>query len=61
MYLRVSGKHRLLLPIPMPGNAARAVRAGAILTPGRAVGHRSWEELLAERVSSMGDVGPVAA
>jgi len=60
-YLRASGKHRLLLPIPMPGNAARAVRAGAILTPGRAVGHRSWEEFLAERLSSTGDVGPVAA
>jgi len=60
-YLRASGKHRLLLPIPMPGNAARAVRAGAILTPGRAVGHRSWEEFLAERLNSTGDVGPVAA
>jgi hypothetical protein len=26
------------------------VRAGANLAPGRAVGHRTWEEFLAERV-----------
>ena len=31
------------------GKAARAVRAGANLAPGRAVG-RSWEDFLAERV-----------
>jgi len=49
-YLRARGKHRLLVPVRLPGHAARAVRAGANLAPGRAVGHRTWEEFLAERV-----------
>jgi uncharacterized protein YbjT (DUF2867 family) len=49
-YLRARGKHRLLVPLWLPGGAARAVRAGANLAPGRAVGHRTWEEFLAERV-----------
>jgi len=49
-YLRARGKRRLLVPVRLPGQAARAVRAGANLAPGRAVGHRTWEEFLAERV-----------
>jgi len=49
-YLRARGKHRLLVPVWLPGHAARAVRAGANLAPGRAVGHRTWEDFLAERV-----------
>jgi uncharacterized protein YbjT (DUF2867 family) len=49
-YLRARGKHRLLVPVPLPGRAARAVRAGANLAPSRAVGHLTWEEFLAERV-----------
>jgi uncharacterized protein YbjT (DUF2867 family) len=51
-YLRATHKHRAILPIKIPGNAARAVRAGAILAPDRAVGHRTWEEFLAAWVSS---------
>lgn len=50
VYLRARGKHRLLVPVRLPGQAARAVRAGANLAPGRAVGRRTWEEFLAERV-----------
>lgn len=46
-YLRASGKHRLMMPVWVPGKAARAVRAGANLAPGRAVGHQSWEDFLA--------------
>lgn len=53
-YLRVSGKHRLIVPVPMFGNAARAVRDGALLSPDRAVGHRTWEDFLAARLSSPG-------
>jgi hypothetical protein len=34
----------------VPGKAARAIRAGANLCPERAVGHRTWEDFLAERV-----------
>ena len=49
-YLRARGKRRLIVPVRMPGRAARAIRAGANLAPGRAVGHRTWEDFLAERV-----------
>ena len=51
-YLRATRKHRPLLPVGLPGQAARAVRAGANLAPERAVGHRTWEEFLTERVGS---------
>ncbi len=50
-YLRASRKHRPIVPVRMPGKAARAIRAGANLAPDRAVGRRTWEEFLAERVS----------
>ena len=49
-YLRSRGKRRLLVPVRIPGKAARAVRAGANLAPDRAVGHRTWEDFLADRV-----------
>jgi uncharacterized protein YbjT (DUF2867 family) len=51
-YLRARGKHRLMVPVRIPGKAARAFRAGANLAPDRAVGRRTWEDFLAERVSS---------
>jgi uncharacterized protein YbjT (DUF2867 family) len=50
-YLRATGKRRLLLPVHAPGKAARAYRTGANLAPDRAVGTRTWEAFLAERVS----------
>jgi uncharacterized protein YbjT (DUF2867 family) len=54
-YLRARGKHRILVPVWIPGKAASAIRAGAILAPEQAVGHRTWEDFLAERLSSPGD------
>jgi uncharacterized protein YbjT (DUF2867 family) len=51
-YLRASHKRRPIVLLRMPGQAARAFRAGANLAPGRAVGRRTWEEFLAERMSS---------
>jgi uncharacterized protein YbjT (DUF2867 family) len=51
-YLQAVGKHRLLVPMHMPGGAARAIRSGANLAPDRAVGRRSWEAFLADWVSS---------
>jgi uncharacterized protein YbjT (DUF2867 family) len=51
-YLRAAGKHRLMVPVWLPGKAARAVRGGANLAPQRAVGRRTWEDFLAERVHS---------
>jgi uncharacterized protein YbjT (DUF2867 family) len=50
-YLRALGKHRAILPVRVPGKAARAFRDGANLAPDRAVGRRTWEEFLAERVN----------
>jgi uncharacterized protein YbjT (DUF2867 family) len=50
-YLRASHRHRLIVPLPLPGKAARAIRAGANLALEQAVGHRTWEEFLASRVS----------
>jgi len=38
------------VPVRLPGKAARAVRAGANLAPEQAVGHRTWEDFLAERL-----------
>jgi uncharacterized protein YbjT (DUF2867 family) len=57
-YLRAFGKHRMLLPVWIPGKAARAFRDGANLAPERAVGHRTWEDFLADLVSSPGRSGP---
>jgi uncharacterized protein YbjT (DUF2867 family) len=51
-YLRARGLHRTLLPLRIPGQAARAIRAGANLAPGQATGHRTWEDFLAEKVGS---------
>src|SRR5205823_2002956 len=54
-YLRASHRHRLILPVRLPGEAARAIRAGANLAPERAVGCRTWEDFLAARVGSPSD------
>jgi uncharacterized protein YbjT (DUF2867 family) len=53
-YLRARRKHRLIVPVPLPGKAARAFRAGANLAPEQVLGQRTWEEFLADRVSSSG-------
>jgi uncharacterized protein YbjT (DUF2867 family) len=50
-YLRASHRHRLIMPVGLPGKAARTFRAGANLAPEQAVGRRTWEEFLADRVS----------
>ena len=49
-YLRASKRRRRpIVPMWLPGKAARAFRAGANLAPERPVGHRTWGEFLAER------------
>jgi uncharacterized protein YbjT (DUF2867 family) len=54
-YLHTRGKRRPLLPMWVPGNAARAFRRGANLAPDRAVGRRTWEDFLAARAISRSD------
>jgi uncharacterized protein YbjT (DUF2867 family) len=51
-YLRATRRRRLIVPVALPGGAARALRAGANLAPGPAVGRRTWEDFLAERLRS---------
>ena len=48
-YAQARGLRRVLVPMRMPGAAARAVRAGANLAPDRAVGRETWETFLAEQ------------
>jgi hypothetical protein len=47
-YLEATQWRRLLVPLRLPGAAARAVRAGAILAPDRAIGKRTWEQFVAD-------------
>ena len=49
-YLSAVGKRRPLVPVHIPGQAAKAIRNGANLAPDRAVGKRTWEEFLADRI-----------
>jgi uncharacterized protein YbjT (DUF2867 family) len=51
-YLRASGKHRLMVPVRLPGKAAAAFRAGVNMAPDRAVGRSTWEEFLADEVGA---------
>jgi uncharacterized protein YbjT (DUF2867 family) len=57
-YLRGRGKHRLLVPLRLPGKAARAFREGANLSPDRAVGRLTWEDYLGARVGVAGEPSP---
>jgi hypothetical protein len=51
-YLQSRGQHRPIVTIRLPGNAARVYAEGANLAPDRAVGRRTWEAFLAERVGA---------
>src|SRR6266508_4511712 len=53
-YLRASHRRRLIVPVRLPGGAARSVRDGANLAPGQATGQRTWEAFLADRVGQRG-------
>jgi uncharacterized protein YbjT (DUF2867 family) len=50
-YVGAIHRRRLVLPIRLPGKAARALRAGANLSPERAVGTRTWESFLTDHLS----------
>ena len=53
-YLRATHRRRPMVPVRLPGQAARALAGGANLAPDRAVGRRTWEEFLAERTAGRG-------
>ena len=50
-YLRATRRRRLIVSVWLPGKAAREFRAGANLAFEQAVGQRTWEEFLAEKLS----------
>jgi uncharacterized protein YbjT (DUF2867 family) len=49
-YLRAADRRRPMLPLHLPGNAARAFRTGVNLAPANATGAHTWEAFLADRV-----------
>jgi len=49
-YLRAARRQRPLIPVQIPGQAARVLRAGTNLAPDRAVGMRTWEQFPADRI-----------
>lgn len=51
-YSRAIDKRRLLLPVRLPGKVGRAYRAGENLSFDAAMGTRTWEEFLAERLAA---------
>jgi uncharacterized protein YbjT (DUF2867 family) len=48
-YLAETGRRRPIVPVRLPGRASRILSEGANLAPQRAVGHRTWEDFLAQR------------
>jgi len=49
-YLHGIDRRRLILPVKVSGQAARALRAGANLAPDHPAGRRTWEDFLIERL-----------
>jgi uncharacterized protein YbjT (DUF2867 family) len=51
-YLQATSRRRLLLPVRLPGQAARAFAAGANLAgDGATHGSRTWEQFLSDRIA----------
>lgn len=50
-WLRAAGKRRVVLPVRVPGRIGAAWRAGHLTAPDHALGRRTWEQYLAERVA----------
>jgi uncharacterized protein YbjT (DUF2867 family) len=54
-YLRARGKHRLTMPVRVPGQVGRAYRAGANLAlTDIDSGKRTWEDFLTDRIGRSG-------
>ena len=48
-WLRASGRRRLVVPLPLPGRAATALRRGINTTPEQCYGRVTWDEWLTRR------------
>jgi hypothetical protein len=53
-YLQAAGRHRPVLAVRVPGAVFAGYRQGGHLAPDHAVGHRTWEQFLAEHVGHRG-------
>ena len=53
VYLQATERRRVFVPLPVGGQAARAIKAGANIAPDRAVGRVSWERFVAEHVGQL--------
>jgi uncharacterized protein YbjT (DUF2867 family) len=51
-YLEATGRSKPVFGMPIFGAAARAQKSGVNLAPDRAVGRRTWEQFLSEKVAS---------
>jgi uncharacterized protein YbjT (DUF2867 family) len=51
-YFDATGHRKPIVQVHVPGGAARAMREGAAIAPDRAVGRRTWEDFLAERLGA---------
>jgi uncharacterized protein YbjT (DUF2867 family) len=61
-YLQGTGKHRVMMPVRIPGKVGRAYRAGENLSlDGVDLGKRTWEDFLAERLNDRTDPLPSQA
>lgn len=60
-YLAATGRSKPIFRMPIFGAAARAQKGGVNLAPARAIGHRTWEEFLAEKTASAHEPGRLAA
>jgi uncharacterized protein YbjT (DUF2867 family) len=49
-YLAATGKHRIRLPVHVPGKAGKVYRSGQNLSIDGETGKRTWEEFLTERM-----------
>lgn len=48
-YLAVTGRRRLLVPVPLPGKTGRAFRDGAAAVPDRLGGRQTWRQYVESR------------
>jgi uncharacterized protein YbjT (DUF2867 family) len=56
-YLHAARRHRLIVPVRLPGATFAGYRAGGHLAPDRAVGRRTWEQFLADQVGQRTPAG----
>lgn len=53
-YLEATGRRRPILEVPLPGETAREIRAGALTCPGNRYGRTGWAEFLRRRIGNGG-------